>query len=72
MSSQLAADFDAFIDLARHGVSAAADRDEQAAYRLADAAVQWAADLDEFTLKGLATFVAIAGRDVERARSLLS
>ena len=64
-------DIAAFIDMARHGINAAADLDEQAAYRLAQAVIDDAECLTEPALLGFAAFTAIAHHDAEYSRNLL-
>ena len=64
-------DIATFIDMARHGISAAADLDEQAAYRLAHAVIDDAEYLTEPALRGFAAFAAFAHHDPEYSRSML-
>lgn len=60
-----------FISMARKGVSASSDLDEQAAYRLAMAVIDDAAMLSEHVLKGFAAFAALSHRVPEQMRMVV-
>lgn len=60
-----------FISMARKGVSATADLDEQAAYRLAMAVIDDASLIGEDVLKGFAAFTALSHRVPDRMRAIV-
>lgn len=64
-------DIAAFIDMARHGINAVADLDEQAAYRMAMCVIDDAHSLDEPALRGFAAFSAIAHHNPDFTRDLI-
>lgn len=65
-------DFQAFLDLACVGVSASASDAEHAAYRLAWAAIDSALFMPDSAMPGYCQFVAIASKNRDVARMLLS
>lgn len=64
-------DLATFLDMARHGVNAAADREEQACYRLAVACIDDAQTLELPALRGFAAFTAIAHRSPDYCDQLI-
>lgn len=60
-----------FISMARKGVSASADLDEQAAYRMAMAVIDDASLIGEDVLKGFAAFTALSHRVPDRMRAIV-
>lgn len=64
-------DIATFLDMAKHGISAAAELDEQAAYRMAMCVIDDAQSLNEPALRGFAVFTAIAHHNPNYMRDLI-
>lgn len=64
-------DLSRFLDLATQGLSASSDGDEQAAYLLADAAIEHSPRLPIEAVRGYAVFLALAHHQPGKCRDMI-